>query len=103
MVNTTQVSVPESVEILYRMVGATHVFSSNGIKGVLQVGNYDQEQAFNAVIPALNKHISYAYNCEAAYKLSTTYVDFVAHLEDKMLLDSNFLTVVLDSQSELCH
>jgi hypothetical protein len=93
---STQVAVPENVEIAYRVVGRTHVFSTKGINGLLHVGSRDQETAFAKVIPTLNSHVSNAYGCEVAYRCTVDYKTFRKHLEQDSDISANFLRFKLD-------
>ena len=95
--------VPSQVELIYRVVGDTHVFSSKGIRGLVHVGSHDQEEAFREVINALNKHITITYDCEAKYKCETSFNDFCKHLEMANDIPGNFLTMTLERSAQNCH
>lgn len=94
--------VPEHVELAYRVVGKTHVFSSKGINGLVHVGSHDREKAFRDVIPALNKHVSHAYGCEAAYKSTISYADFCKHLKGEDDILGGFVTFTLANPEYRC-
>jgi hypothetical protein len=88
--------VPQSVALVYRVVGNTHVFSSNGIKGLVHVGSHDREKAFHSVMGALNKHVTHVYGCEATYRCEMSYDQFVKHVDAQDDITGNFFEVVLD-------
>lgn len=90
------VGVPTSVSLVYRMVGATHVFSSKGINGLVHVGSDNREDAFRGVMTALNKHVTHAYGCEATYSCAMTYEQFSDHLDRDNDIAANFLELTLD-------
>jgi hypothetical protein len=94
--------IPESVELVYRVVGNTHVFSSKGIKGLVHVGSHDREMAFNDAIECLGRHVSFAYDCEAAYKCTMEYKQFSAHVDAENDISGNFLTMTLATQASDC-
>jgi hypothetical protein len=87
---------PESVEIVYRLVGGTHVFSSKGITGLVHVGSHDRAKAFESVLPALNMHVGDAYGCKASYKFVISYSQFEHHVAADDDIVGNFLTLTLD-------
>jgi len=91
------VNVPQSVALVYRVVGDTHVFTSKAIRGLLYVASHDRETAFHDVIPALNKHIAAAYSCEASYKCAMDYTTFISHVDAEDDILGNFLELELDA------
>jgi hypothetical protein len=95
-------NIPESVELVYRLVGNTHVFSSKGIKGLVHVGSHDREKAFNDSIECLGRHVSFAYQCEAAYTCTMDYDQFTAHVDADNDIVGNFLTMTLASHASTC-
>lgn len=96
-------SIPESVELIYRTVGNTHVFSSKGIKGLLHIGSESRETAFKNVIPTLNTHISEAYGCDASYNIGLSYEDFCKHVESSEDVFGNFIHVTLANDCAVSH
>lgn len=87
--------VPETVALVYRIVGDTHVFQSKGIKGLVHVGSHDRETAFHNVMDALNQHVTEAYRCEAVYKCTMSYPQFVANI-DAHKISGRFISLTLD-------
>ena len=96
-------SPPENVNLVYRKVGKTHVFSTEGARGLVHVGSVDRENAFNSVIPALSKHITAAYEREASYTCEMSYSDFVQHLDEANSLSAGFVEFRLDHAGKCCH
>lgn len=94
--------VPNSVELVYRVVGETHVFSSKGILGLLHIGSVNRKTAFTNVISRLSKHVTAAYNCPAAYKCEMSYDEFAQHVDAENDISGNFLTLKLDEQAMAC-
>ena len=90
------VELPQSVALIYRIVGSTHVFSSQGIRGLVHVGSHDREKAFYDVMKALNGHVETAYGCEATYKCTISYDDFCSHVDVENDISGNILEVRLD-------
>ena len=99
---STNGNVPENVEIAYRVVGGTHVFSSKGIEGLLHVGSKDRRDAFERVIPALNTHVAEAYGCEVAYVGTVNYDEFASHVDGGEDILANFLNFRLDRTLAAC-
>lgn len=96
-------SPPQSVALVYRVVGKTHVFASDNLRGLVHVGSHDRETAFNDVISALNDHVTNAYKCEAAYRCETTYEEFCEHLDAENDLAGAFISLTLDRPEQHCH
>jgi len=97
MKNGVQIA-PSSVELVYRVVGETHVFSSREILGLLHIGSVDRKTAFTNVISRLSKHVTAAYNCSAAYKCEMSYDEFAQHIDAENDMSGNFLTLKLDER-----
>jgi len=86
-------SAPEKVELVYRVVGKTHVFSSRGIQGLVHTGSSDRETAFHKVIECLNAHVSSTCGLDARYRCEMTYDEFARHVDTVGDLRGNFLTM----------
>lgn len=97
-----QITVPNNVELIYRVVGKTHVFSSKGIRGLVHIGSHDRQEAFTNVIESLGAHVSAAYGCEAAYKCAISYTQFEEHIDADNDIAGNFLIARLDETSTTC-
>ncbi len=91
--------VPEVVELVYRVVGNTHVFSSRGIHGLVHVGSCDRKTAYLGVVEGINLHVSEAYGTEARYKCEYSYDQFSQHVDHDSGVLSNFLTMKLDQNA----
>lgn len=87
---------PEVVELVYRVVGNTHVFSSRGIQGLVHVGSRDRKTAYESVVDGLNRHVAEAYGTHARYNCEYSYEQFAQHLDNDAGILSNFLTMKLD-------
>lgn len=90
------ISAPEVVELVYRVVGKTHVFTSRGMQGLVHVGSSDRKTAYELVIEALNQHAKVAYDAEVKYKSEFEYEEFAQHLDGGASMRANFLTMTLD-------
>lgn len=89
-------TVPEVVELVYRTVGNTHVFSSRGIQGLVHVGSADLKTAFTDVMSCLKSHVNETYGCTVSYTCDTTYEEFAQHIATDSNIMGNFLTLKLD-------
>jgi len=67
---------PEAVNMLYRRLGDTHVFSSTGIKGLVHVGSEDRERGFRDAFAALGEHVSHLCGEPASYRPAESYAEF---------------------------
>jgi|GEM_PF-3773793 hypothetical protein len=94
---------PNEVEINYRRVGDTHVFTSKGIKGVVHCGSSDLEDAFGHVAECLSHHISEEYECEAVYTAPLTFGEFELLIASDSDVVNNGLMLQLDMQATSCH
>jgi len=90
-------NVPELVELVYRVVGNTHVFTSRGIQGLVHVGSADRKTAFHDVMTCLKAHVRETYGCDVSYTCDTTYDDFAQHIDADNNIMGNFLTLKLDA------
>jgi hypothetical protein len=103
MDRSSHIAIPEGVELVYRKLGNTHVFSSKGIKGLLHIGSVDRETAFNNVVPSLNAHVAEAYGCEAVYSIDLSYNDFCKHVDSSENVFGNFIHVTLANDCVVSH
>lgn len=87
---------PAVVELVYRVVGNTHVFSSHGIKGLVHTGSYDRKVAFERVMLCLNDHVKSVYGDDVHYHADLNYDEFSRHLDSERDITANFLTLRLD-------
>ena len=76
---TMQVLPPSEVNLIYRNVGRTHVFTAMELPG-FHIGSSLLEHAFNKAAEALNEHVSKLYRCEATYQLEFKYDAFLAQI-----------------------
>lgn len=90
---------PEVVELVYRVVGNTHVFSSRGILGLVHVGSQDRETAYKNIVPSLNQHVAEAYGARVSYKCEYSYDQFSQHLDNDSGILANFITMKLDQMA----
>jgi hypothetical protein len=91
-------NIPATVELVYRKVGNTHVFSSRGIQGLVHVGSSDRETAFHDVIACLKDHVKAAYGCDVSYHCEMSYDQFAQHIDADNDILGSFLTVKLDDK-----
>jgi hypothetical protein len=87
---------PEAVELVYRVVGNTHVFSSRGIRGLVHTGSHDRKTAFDRVMKCLNGHVKHVYGDDVRYHADMSYDEFAGHLDNDTNISANFLTLHLD-------
>jgi hypothetical protein len=87
---------PEVVELVYRVVGNTHVFSSRGIQGLVHIGSHDRKTAYENVVTGLNKHVAETCGADVSYKCEYSYEEFAQHVDNERGLVGNFLTMKLD-------
>lgn len=80
---TTQLLPPSEVNLIYRNVGRTHVFTAMELPG-FHIGSSQLEHAFNKATEALNEHVSKLYRCEATYQLEFKYEAFLAQIGSSM-------------------
>ena len=88
---------PETVELVYRVVGNTHVFSSRGIQGLVHTGSAERKKAFTQVIECLNEHVQAVYGNDVHYHAEYTYDEFADHLDSGVDILANFITLRLDA------
>lgn len=79
----TQLLPPSEVNLIYRNVGKTHVFTAMELPG-FHIGSSRLEHAFNKATEALNEHVSKLYKCEATYQLEFDYDAFLAQIGSSM-------------------
>lgn len=91
---------PDSVEIAYRIVGDTHVFTANkGIKGMVHVGSVNREHAFESAISALTAHVAIAYGVSAKYATQISYEEFCQHADDPLDICGNLLIFLREQEA----
>jgi hypothetical protein len=73
-------SAPAEVNLIYRNVGRTHVFTALELPG-FHIGSSMLEHVFQHATAALNEHVSKLCDCEATYKLDYSYEGFLAQIE----------------------
>ena len=71
---------PAEVNLIYRNVGKTHVFTALELPG-FHIGSSMLEHVFQQATDALNEHVSKLCKCEAKYKLDYSYEGFLAQIE----------------------
>lgn len=65
---------PAEVNLIYRQVGKTHVFTALELPG-FHIGSSRLSHVFNQAMPALNEHVSKLYHCKALYKFAPASFD----------------------------
>jgi hypothetical protein len=73
-------SAPAEVNLIYRNVGKTHVFTALELPG-FHIGSSMLNHVFDHALSALNEHVSKLYLCEATYKLDYSFDGFLAQIE----------------------
>ena len=74
---------PERVELAYRLVGRTHVFTAHEFRG-FHIGSAELRTAFEQAAVALGEHVTNLYGLHdqpVQYKAEMTFDDFQNHLE----------------------
>jgi hypothetical protein len=66
---------PTEVNLIYRNVGKTHVFTALELPG-FHIGSSKLEHVFKQATDALNEHVSRLYKCDAKYQIEFTYEAF---------------------------
>jgi hypothetical protein len=76
----TQLLPPSEVNLIYRNVGRTHVFTAMELPG-FHIGSSKLDYAFNKAAEALNEHVSKLYKCDATYQLEYDFESFLAQID----------------------
>lgn len=71
---------PAEVNLIYRNVGKTHVFTALELPG-FHIGSSQLAHVFHQATAALNEHVSKLCKCEAKYKLDYSYEGFLAQIQ----------------------
>jgi hypothetical protein len=71
---------PSEVNLIYRDVGKTHVFTALELPG-FHIGSSQLEHVFTQATAALNEHVSRLCKCEAKYQLDYTFEEFLAQIQ----------------------
>jgi hypothetical protein len=95
--NVNSHGAPEVVELVYRVVGNTHVFHSRGIRGLVHIGSHDRKTAFDSVLVAVNEHVSGVYGDGVKYHSDMSYIDFSKKVDGDSGLIGSFITLHLDA------
>jgi hypothetical protein len=74
----------ESVSIVYRRIGDSHVFNSIEFNG-FQIGGPSLKRAFESVPEALSAHVSALDKLPIKYEFNENWQDFEARLQDNNL------------------
>ena len=93
---------PETIGLVYRQIGQTHVFTAKNVKGLVHIGSRDRKKAFEIALSALGAHVEVAYSVKAAYTPNMSYEEFSRHLELQDDIDGNFLSATLASRAVAC-
>ena len=70
---------PKEIELVYRQVGSSHVFTAPSIEG-FYYGSASLETTFNEAAEALSMHVSRMFRVEAQYRLGVSFAAFKDHL-----------------------
>jgi hypothetical protein len=90
---------PNHVDLVYRQVGSTHIFSTKAITGLIHVGDDDLETAYDLVIKALNLHVTNVYGVETHYVHPVKFSDFASKVANGR---GELVEVVLDQTGAAC-
>jgi hypothetical protein len=86
---------PKEVCLLYALVGGTHVFTAEGIRG-FHIGSADLKTAFDRSIVALGMHISRLTGVQAQYVLEYDYDEFLEHIQSGNMSELLVTAIIAD-------
>jgi hypothetical protein len=78
---------PQEVNLIYREVGKTHVFTAAELRG-FHIGSESLAFAYENLAQALSEHVSRVFGCEAKYCIEGSFDEFRHHLGSENLLGS---------------
>ncbi len=84
---------PETVQVLYKRAGQTHVFTSPDLNG-LHIGNSDLEAAFKLIVDAISALVEADTGATTAYKFDMSFEEFETSIrpsQDGGVVDFNLL------------